>query len=183
LMIFPLAMFLVVMARPIIVLLFTPAYEASVPIFMLWSLTMLASVFVVDGMLRAFAQTRYLLAQNLLHLAIVVALAGSFLRLFGLEGAVLVTLLATLAAKSLGVLRISRLLQIRWQDALPWRRLAIAASCAVIAAAPAFGISHGLPLPPVAALLLAAVAYALAYVALCYAVFRRGLTPAVSATI
>src|SRR5688500_6576309 len=43
-MIFPLAAFLIVMAREIIVLLFTSTYAASVPIFMLWSLTMLASV-------------------------------------------------------------------------------------------------------------------------------------------
>jgi O-antigen/teichoic acid export membrane protein len=176
LMIFPLAAFLVVMARQIIVVLFTPAYEASVPIFMLWSLTMLTSVLVVDGVLRVYAQTRYLLAQNLLHLCIVAGLAGTFLRVFGLEGAVLVTLLATLIVKSIAVIRITRVMQISMADALPWRRVATAASCAIIATAPAFAITR-LGLPPLTTLPLAAASYALAYGALCYAINRRGREP------
>ncbi|HYE85764.1 MAG TPA: oligosaccharide flippase family protein [Vicinamibacterales bacterium] len=182
-MIFPLAAFLIVMAHPIIVLLFTSAYEASVPIFMLWSLTMVAAVLVVDGVLRSYAQTRYLLAQNLLHLAIVAGLAGTFIRWFGLQGAVLVTLLATVVVKSLAVIRISRLMHISLADALPWRRLAIAASCAAIAALPAIAISRGVEMPPLMTLPLAAAAYLLSYGALFYAVHRRGPIPAVSATI
>jgi O-antigen/teichoic acid export membrane protein len=182
-MIFPLAAFLVLMARDIIVILFTPAYEASVPIFMLWSLTMLASVFVVDGVLRVFAQTRFLLAQNVLHLAIVAGLAGFFLNLFGLQGAVLATLLATLTVKSIGMARIAHLMHLRWQDALPWRALMTAASCAVIATIPAFAISRNTLLPPLTALPIAGALYASSYGALCYVVHRRGLAPAVSATV
>ena len=175
-MIFPLAAFLVVMAREIIVILFTPAYEASVPIFMLWSLTMLTSVLVVDGVLRVYAQTRYLLAQNILHLCIVAGLAGTFLRVFGLEGAVLVTLLATLIVKSIAVVRICRVMQISLAEALPWRRVATAASCAIVATAPAFAITR-LGLPHLMTLPLAAASYALAYGAILYAVNRRGREP------
>jgi O-antigen/teichoic acid export membrane protein len=183
-MIFPIAAFLIVMARAIIVVLFTSAYEASVPIFMLWSLTMLTSVLVVDGVLRVYAQTRYLLAQNILHLCIVAGLAGTFLSIFGLEGAVLVTLLATLIVKSVAVVRISRLMHIPLAEALPWRRIGTAASCAIVAAAPAFAITQ-LALPPLMALPLAAVSYALGYGALCYAVNRRGraAVPAIGTTI
>jgi O-antigen/teichoic acid export membrane protein len=182
-MIFPLAAFLVLMARPIIVLLFTPAYEASAPIFMLWSLTMLASVFVVDGVLRVHAQTKYLLAQNVAHLLIVATLAGTFLTLFGLAGAVLVTLLATVVVRSVAVIRISHLLQIRLQDALPWRRLATAASCAAIATVPAFVLVNSAAWPPVMALVVAAMAYGLTYSVLVYVVHRHRLVPAVSATV
>ena len=182
-MIFPLAAFLMLMARPIIVLLFTPAYEASAPIFMLWSLTMVASVLVVDGVLRVHAQTHYLLAQNVVHLAIVAALAGTFLTMFGLVGAVLVTLLATVVVKSVAVMRISHLLQLRLHEALPWRKLATAAACAAIAAVPAFALTNSAEWPPLVALVLAALAYGLTYSALCYAVHRRGLVPAMGATI
>jgi O-antigen/teichoic acid export membrane protein len=181
-MIFPLAVFLVVMARDIIVLLFTSAYEASVPIFMLWSLTMLASVLVADGVLRVFAQTRYLLAQNVLHLIIVASLAGTFLRYFGLAGAVLVTLLATLAVKSVAVVRICQVMRIPLIEALPWRALATAASFAVIAAAPIVLVAR-LSLPPLAALTLAGAVYTLVYGALCYAMHRRGPLVAQSAAI
>lgn len=176
-MIFPVAVFLVLMARPIIVLLFTASYEASVPIFMLWSLTMLASVLVVDGVLRVFAQTRYLIAQNLLHLLIVASLAGLFLRFLGLQGAVLVTLFATLVVKSVAIVRISRLMQVPLTHALPWKGLATAAACAVIAAAPAFLIGRGIALPPIGALLLAGVTYGLSYAALYYAVGRHAHVP------
>lgn len=180
-MIFPLAVFLVVMAHDIITLLFTSAYEASVPIFMLWSLTMLASVFVVDGVLRVFAQTRYLLVQNIVHLAIVASLAGTFLNIFGLQGAVLVTLLATIIVRSVAVIRICRVMGIPLADALPWRSLATAAAFAVIAAAPAIAVSR-LSLSPLTALPLAGASYAVVYGALCYAIYRRGPLSAISVT-
>jgi O-antigen/teichoic acid export membrane protein len=174
--IFPLAAFLVLMARAIIVLLFTASYEASVPIFTLWSLTMLGSVLVVDGVLRVFAETRYLLFQNALHLVIVAALAGTFLTLFGLQGAVLVSLLATMAVKVVAVIRISRLMGAGVADALPWRRLATAAACAVVAVAPAYVIVRTTQWPPFAALVVAGVSYGLAYSAL-YLAFGRPRTP------
>src|SRR6185503_523498 len=172
-MIFPLAAFLIVMAREIIVLLFTSRYEASVPIFMLWSLTMLASVFLVDGVLRAFAQTKYLLAQNVIHLAIVASLAGTFLTLFGLQGAVLITLFATLVVRSIAVVRITHLMQIRLSEALPWRALATAASCAIVATIPTFAVARTAPLPPLMVLPLAGFAYALTYGAIVYGIHRR----------
>ncbi len=176
-MIFPLAVFLVLMAHEIIVVLFTSAYEASVPVFMLWSLTMLASVLVVDGVLRVFAQTRYLVVQNALHLLIVAGLAGVFMRFFGIQGAVLVTLFATLVVKSAAIVRISRLMGVRLADALPWTRLITAAACAVIAAMPALILVKGVTPHPVVALLMAAPLYGFTYAALYYA-FGRHAQPA-----
>jgi O-antigen/teichoic acid export membrane protein len=172
-MIFPVAAFLIVMAHEIIVLLFTSTYAASVPIFMLWSLTMLASVLVVDGVLRVFAQTKYLVVQNVVQLALVAALAGPLLGVFGLGGAVLATLFAAAAVKIAAVVRISRLMGIRLAEALPYRRLATAATCAAIAAAPTFALAKGSQLPPLAALPLAAVVYAMAYALLYYTVGRE----------
>jgi O-antigen/teichoic acid export membrane protein len=171
--IFPIAAFLLLMARDIIVVLFTSAYEASVPIFMLWSLTILAAVLAVDGVLRVFAQTRYLLVQNLIHLAIVATLAGVFLNYFGLTGAVLVTLLATASVKIIAVARISRLMSVPLSQALPWKGLATAAICAAVAAIPTMLITRGVAMPPIATLAVAALTYALVYAALFYTVGRR----------
>src|SRR5688500_16881943 len=172
-MIFPVAAFLIVMAYDIIILLFTSTYAASAPIFMLWSLTMLASVLVVDGVLRVFAQTKYLVLQNLAQLILVVALAGPLLSLFGLVGAVLATLLAAAVVKTAAVVRISRLMGVTVSTALPYRRLATAAMCAAIAAAPTFAIAKGSQLPPLLALPAAAVVYAMAYALLYYSVGRE----------
>ncbi len=182
-MIFPLCAFLVLMSREIIVVLFTTAYEASAPIFMLWSLTILASVLVVDGVLRAFAQTRFLLVQNVIHLAIVAGLAGAFIHLFGLQGAVLVTLFATVIVKSVAIVRITRIMGAGLADALPWQRLATAAICAAAAAVPALLLVKGAAIAPLAALLLAAPTYGLSYAALYYAVGRRAYPPLIGSAV
>ena len=172
-MIFPLAAFLIVMAREIIVLLFTPAYAASVPIFMLWSLTMLASVLVVDGVLRVFAQTKYLVVQNVAQLVLIAVLVGPMLSLFGMAGAVLATLAAALTVKAAAVVRISRLMGLAFHEALPWRRLATAATCAAVAAAPTLALARGTELPPLATLPLGALVYAASYGLLYFAVGRE----------
>ena len=171
-MIFPLAAFLIVMAREIIVLLFTSAYAGSVPIFMLWSLTMLTSVLVVDSVLRVFAQTKYLVAQNVAQLLIVAALVGPFLGIFGLGGAVLATLTAALSVRAVAVVRISRLMGTTLSEALPWRRMATAAMCAVIAAVPTFAVARGTQLSQLAVLPLAGLIYAAVYALLYYIVGR-----------
>ena len=62
-------MFLFVVARDLIVTLFTTTYAASVPIFMVWALTILPSIFAVNAVLRVYAQTRFLLVMNLMRLA------------------------------------------------------------------------------------------------------------------
>jgi O-antigen/teichoic acid export membrane protein len=172
-MIFPVAAFLIVMAHDIIILLFTSTYAASTPIFMLWSLTMLVSVLVVDGVLRVFAQTKYLVVQNLAQLILVAALAGPLLSLFGLVGAVIATVLAAAVVKTAAVVRISRLMGVTVSAALPYRRLATAAMCAAIAAAPTFALVKGSLLPPPIALPAAAVVYAMAYALLYYTVGRE----------
>lgn len=167
-MIFPVAAFLIVMAHDIIVLLFTATYAASAPIFMLWSLTMLASVLVVDGVLRVFAQTKYLVLQNLAQLLLVAALVGPLLSVFGLSGAVLGTLVAAATIKAAAVVRISRLMGLQLSTALPYRRLATAAMCAAVAAAPTFAIARGSHFPPLVALPVAALVYAMTYALLYY---------------
>src|SRR5207249_3202580 len=97
--IFPLAIFLIVAARQVIVALFTTRYLASVPIFMVWTLTIVPAAFAVDGVLRAYAQTRFLLVMNVVRFALVVVLILPLLSTFGTIGAVVVTVLATVVAK------------------------------------------------------------------------------------
>ena len=97
----PLGIGLSVLASPFIVTLFTAKLQAGVPIFRIWALTVIPAALAVDAMLRVYAQTRFLLVMNLVRLGVVVALIGWFLGVFGLVGAVLITLIATVAAKGL----------------------------------------------------------------------------------
>jgi len=158
--VFPLAALLLLTARGIIVTLFTARYAASVPIFMIWCLTIIPSAFSVDAVLRVYARTRFLLAMNVVRLALIATSIGWFLTRFGLAGAVLVTLLSTSIVKAFGVLRIARLLKVGFADVLPWRRLAGAAIQAGIAAVPAFWANRALAAPTPAAVIVTGTVYA-----------------------
>lgn len=165
----PLSMMLLVTAHGLIVGLFTTTYAASVPIFMVWALGILPSVFAVDAVLRAFAQTRFLLWMNILRLGLVAATISWFLSAFGLIGAVLVTLLTTAMVKLLGVVRIARILHIPFREALPWGRLGAIAIRAIVATAPVLWINYGLSLSPLAELVAGGAAYVATYALLSHA--------------
>ncbi len=132
----PLMVFLLIMARDIIVTLFTASYLASVPVFMLWTLTMLSFVLCVDGMLRVHAQTRFLFGLNVVRLALVLGLTWWCLSLFGLPGAVLAVLVSTWIVRVAGMVRIAGLMGATIRTVLPWSRLGVTAAAALVAALP-----------------------------------------------
>jgi O-antigen/teichoic acid export membrane protein len=165
----PVGIGLSVLAQPFIVALFTAQFQAGVPIFSVWALTVLPAIVAVDAVLRAYAQTRWLLAMNLLRLGFVVALIGWFLGGFGLVGAVLVTVLATVAAKAFALVRVSRLMRVGLAQVLPWAALARLTLRAVVAAVPAWATAAALAPVPLLAFALGASAYGLTYLVLCYA--------------
>lgn len=166
----PLAVFLMVVARPLIIGLFTETYAGSVPIFTVWTLAaVLPPIFAVDGVLRVYAQTRFLLFMNLLRLAFVAVFIGWFMSAFGLSGAVLVTLLGTMFVKVVGVFRVASLMHVPAGEALPWGRLSAITLRAGVAAAPTWWAAHAMTMPPLAALVAGGAIYAAAYFGLSYA--------------
>src|SRR5206468_9397371 len=173
LLIFPLAVVLLLLARDVIITLFTTRYAASIPIFMAWTLTILPSVFCVDAVLRAYAQTRFLFIMNLVRLVLVIALISWFLSTFGLIGAVLVTLLATSLVRVFSIVRIGNLLKARFRDILPWGQLAGVAVCAVVAMPPAYWVSRNTTMPRLLMLACAGAAYWATYAVIAYFAFLR----------
>lgn len=169
LLIVPLAVFLVIMAHNLIVGLFTTTYAASVPIFMVWALMIVPSVFAVDAFLRAYAQTRFLLMMNALRLVIVASLIGVFLSAFGLVGAVLVSLCAMIVVKGIGVVKIARLMHLRLGEVLPWDRLMGITIRACVAGVPVAWMAHAVAMPPLVGLVAGGALYSAIYAALCYA--------------
>ena len=164
---FPLVCLLLVSARDLITFLFTPAYAASVPIFMVWSLTILASAFQVDGVLRVFARTRFIFVMHGLTLILVLALIVPMMSTFGMVGAAMVSLIATFAAKGLGLLRIRSVMRQPLRTFMPWRSLATTLALSLIAAVPAWIVAaESVSLPPFIALTLIAAVYVLAYAVL-----------------
>jgi O-antigen/teichoic acid export membrane protein len=157
---------LLVVARPLIVLLFTEAYSPSVPIFMVSSLGILLTVFNSDGVLRVHAETRFILLRNCMCALVVLVLIHAALAQLGLPGAVLVTIVAGVAGKVLDLARIRALLAVGFAEVAPWRTLAAIAGAAATAGGVSWAITAPIELPAVLTLALGAVLYATAYLAL-----------------
>ena len=174
--ILPLVVFLVALAPEVITVLFTRRYLASVPVFQLWTCALLFAVPCVDAVLRARAQTRFLLGLNVLRLAMVVGLIGWCLRVFGLPGAVMAMLVATAATRAIAIGRIARLMGVRASAVLPWKALGVTAACALAAVVPALWLARALPVPPLAAIGAAAAIYAAVY-AVCLRLAAGHATP------
>ena len=165
----PLAVFLVVMARPLIIGLFTETYASSVPIFTVWALAaVLPGILAVDGVLRVYAQNTFLLVTNVLRLGFVALFIGVFMSSFGLPGAVLVTLIGTMGVKLLGAARVASLMHIPLWQMLPWMRLAAITARALVAAIPAWWIANHMALSPMVALIAGGAAYTTIYFGLAY---------------
>jgi O-antigen/teichoic acid export membrane protein len=165
---FPLLGLLLVSARELIVLLFTENYLASVPIFMIWSVTVLLPVLQTDGALRVYAQTRFLFWTRAAGLILTVALIHSFIAWFHLAGAAMVTVLAAFAAKLLSLVRLKQVMQTGLSEFLPWKSLALNAAVSLAAAAPAMLIKTHLDLGLFPALFFACLTYGLAWLALAF---------------
>lgn len=162
----PLVVLLEVVARNLIVALFTPLYVASVPIFRLWCVTILFSALQTDAVLRVHARTRFILVLHLFRLAVIVSTIGWALRAFGILGAALAAVVALALAKGLALARMASLTGSGLRRLLPWRTLAAILAVSVAAAVPALLLDSALETFPLARLVLATATYLLAYLAL-----------------
>jgi O-antigen/teichoic acid export membrane protein len=145
---FPLAALAMVAAPEIINGLFTRKYAASAPLFAVWTSLILFTTFQVDGVMRVFAQNRFLMGLNLMRLAVIGLLIRWFLLHFHLLGAVLVVLLATFLFKLAALARIKTLLGAGMSDLLPWRDLAALLGASGGAALCAWVTKTQLPIRP-----------------------------------
>lgn len=157
---------LLVIAQELIVSLFTRSYAPSVPIFMLWTVSILFSTPLTDAVLRVYAQTRFLILLNLVRLVLVAGLINGFLARFGLLGAVAVTLLATVVAKALALGRIKTVMRSSLSQLLPWRDLAATITLAAAAALPALLVKSVLAISNAPLMLTTASVYAGSYLIL-----------------
>jgi O-antigen/teichoic acid export membrane protein len=169
---FPLVGALLVCAHALIVVLYTERYRASVPIFMVATLGILLSTIAVDCVLRVWAQTRFIFALTVVRLVVTAGLIQWFLTTFHLVGPILVTVFASGVSKSLGLMRMQRLMKVGIAEVLPWRSLAWILGAAAGAGVPALLVTSGLDLSPLVRLVVSGVVYVGAYVAL---LLRLGL--------
>jgi len=164
----PLVALIAVVARDLIVLLFSSRYLESVPIFITWSAMILLAPLQVDGVLRVFAETRLIMALNLVRVALIAGLLKWSLSALHLVGPVLVVGLALLIFKIAALARIRTLLHVRTSELLPWRDLANLVVIAGTAAMAARLASTLLRAPLAVHLLATSAVYGVALVGLAW---------------
>ena len=169
---FPVLAILLVSARDLIALLFTESYLASVPIFMVWSLALGASVLQTDAVLRVYAATRFMLVAGIVKLTMIAALIALFISAFGLPGAVIVSLVAMLTLKAAALVRMRSFFGVGLGRVAPWRDLARIATAATAAALPALAVRAVVPGPLLVRLALTGLAGGGAYLTI---LFQAGL--------
>jgi O-antigen/teichoic acid export membrane protein len=166
---FPMLGLLLVTAREVIVLLFTENYLASVPIFMIWSTTVLLPVLQTDSVLRVYAQIRFLLAAYAVKLLLTVALIHWFFSWFQLSGAALITVLAAAAAKAISLIRFKGLVKASLFQLLPWKSLALNGAISILAGVLAMLVKSYAELSTLPLLFVTGLTYGAAYLLLAFA--------------
>ena len=165
---FPLVALLLVTASSLIVFLYTESYRESVPIFMIWTTINLFAMFQTDGVLRVYAETRFILLVNAVRLLFIIASINWFLSTFHLLGAAIVTVLATGIGKGMGLVRIKRLFAIGLSQLLPWRGLTGIFIAAAAAGLPALLVESALDIAKLPLLFITSFVYIVSYLVLLF---------------
>jgi O-antigen/teichoic acid export membrane protein len=166
----PLVALLLIVAQDLIILLFTETYAASVPVFMAWSLAILFAAIPIDGLLRVYAQMRFLLVINIVRLAVVAGGMYWFVTGMGLVGAVLITVLALAIGKAMGLARIMTCWHVDFGRLLPWRELGGTVAVAAAASLPALWMASQIHASPFVRLAVISVIYGGGYLVLAWTV-------------
>ena len=162
----PSVLALLALGHELIVVLFTSAYAESVPVFRVFVLVLLLSIFQTDGFLRSQAEIRFLFLLGIFKLLVVLATIRPLLLAFGLPGAAGALLLSTAAGKAVALVRMRRGLGCSYRALLPWRSLAGIFGAATAAAVAALLVRRALPPSPTLVLAVTAPVYAAAYLLL-----------------
>ncbi|MFT3913894.1 MAG: oligosaccharide flippase family protein [Anaeromyxobacteraceae bacterium] len=161
----PLTALLVVVARPLVELLFSARYLDAVPLFRIGTLAVVLAALPLDGVLRARAENRYMLGLSAVKLAGTALLVFSGLWTFGPIGAISGHVLAEAGARAAMLGRAAESFEVGAREILPWRALARQLAASGLAAGAAAGALAVVAGAPLVRLLAAGSAFAVAYLA------------------
>ncbi len=140
---------LAVLGRPLIVFLYTRAYEASWPIFAINLLMLPAMVLITDPVIRAYPEHRYFLVRIRIVLVVIqMAILALATRAIGMRGAVLVLVLVSVAERVLLGVRVASILNARLADLRLFAGIAKIGLAAALSGAITWLLRHALAAAP-----------------------------------
>lgn|GEM_PF-174378 len=165
---FPLFVFFQLVAQKLIILLFTARYQSAVPLFRtaLWMIPL--SCLMTDGMLRVYAETRFILKANLLKLVLSVVLVLILLPWLGLVGGVLTPVVILLVTKGVMLWKMGRMLGASLSRLVPWRVLFGLSGTALLSGVPVWVLIRTVHGPPIEILILSGLLYGPIYLVLLF---------------
>jgi O-antigen/teichoic acid export membrane protein len=166
-MLFPIFIFLEVMARPFIVLLFTETYSDAVPIFAVYLL--MAPRFVVEAgsILQSFKQNMFLLRAFIIGFIANIVLSIVLFKLMGRIGVPLSTLIVLYTVNAFNICKAGRLLGVTMRSLLPWAGLLKRLLAALFPAAVLWVVTRTYVCDDIFRLAAAGILYTVVYFALC----------------
>jgi hypothetical protein len=157
--------FLLVVGREFIVLLFTPQYANSWPVFAVYLTVIPLGVIVLDPITRAYAGQRFfLLKLRLVLFALMTTTFALGIRRLGLLGTITVVVLVQAAGTIGAAWRLSSVMRLKRRDYAVFASLMHIAAASLAAGGVAIAVRHALlGWRPLAIVSIAALANALAY--------------------
>ena len=143
----PVTIGLAVLARPLIALFFTPRYLASVPMFILLLLGLPFSGLFQDAIFRAYGAMRTYSSFYVLRATLGIGLGLAGVRLLGLWGVALSTLVTLAIVNSWQLAKVADLLNVPFGRVLEWKDIGKILVASALAALPALACARYLPLP------------------------------------
>lgn len=165
---FPAGLFFILIAPDMILFLFKEAYRESVPLFQISALGILPAVFLTDGMLRCYARIPFILLMTIVKILITFILIIPLVKIAGLTGAVVATILTLYIGKGMMLWKTKTLMAVPWRAFLPWRTLAGVLLLAVAVFIPAALLRQTLSISPFGALIFDTFFYWTAYTVLLF---------------
>lgn len=166
---------LFVSAPALIEAMFSARYLGAVPIFRVTAFSVLLAILPLDGVMRARAQNRFMLALSGAKLLVTVPLVLGGLVVIGPIGALAGWIAAEALARAWMLRRAAALFDAPARRVLPLRALARQGAATLFAMPPAWLVLELLDAPPLARLVACSVAFAAAYLGLSWV---KGWLPA-----
>lgn len=133
----PVTIGLAVLARPLIATLFGAQYVSAAPLFIILLWIIPFNALLQDGMFRAYHRMRIYSFFYGLRVVLAIGLGLAGVRLYGMWGAAVSTVVATAILNGTQLIKVAELLRVSYAMVLPWRdigRILLAAAAAMLPA-------------------------------------------------
>lgn len=133
LLVFPITVLFFLFARPIMVFLYGSVYAEAALYFRIYLLALPVRIAIYDILFQASGKTKIIMLNSLLILCCNAMLNYLFIRLWGMQGAAIATVVVTWLSMLLYLLQMKGILKLQLRSFFPWTKIAKTCAAAMLA--------------------------------------------------